>query len=115
MSTAYAAATILAAVWVGYSAVAVFFRAGWVVEALTASGVPRTWWNWLGLAKAAGAIGLLAGLFIPLIGVLAAIGLVLYFGGAVVAVLNARSYSQLPFPLLYVAPVIGAMALGFAA
>ncbi|MFQ6392209.1 DoxX family protein [Nocardia sp. KC 131] len=115
MSTACAAVTILAAFWVGYSAVAVFFRAGWMVEALAASGVPRAWWNWLGLAKAAGAIGLLAGLFIPFIGVLAAIGLVLYFCGAVTAVLAARSYSQLPFPLLYVAPVIGATALGLAA
>ncbi|MEV6429289.1 DoxX family protein [Nocardia sp. NPDC051463] len=115
MSTAYAAATILAAAWVGYSAAAVFGRAGWVIAALTESGVPESWWNWLGAAKAMGAIGLASGLFVPLIGIMAALGLVLYFGGAVGTVLRARLYSHVPFPLLYMAPVIGATALGFAA
>lgn len=115
MSTAYTIVTVAAALWVGFSAASVFLRARWVVEPLADYGVPRSWWPWLGVAKAAGAAGLLVGLAVPVIGVLAGIGLVLYFTGAVVTVLRARSYSHVPFPLLYLAPVVGAMALGFAA
>ncbi|MEU8105746.1 DoxX family protein [Nonomuraea muscovyensis] len=115
MSTAYIVVTLLAAAWVGFSAWSVFARATWVVEPLADYRVPRSWWPWLGTAKAAGALGMVAGLFVPVIGVLAGIGLVLYFAGAVVTVLRARAYGHLPFPLLYMAPVVAAMALGFAA
>jgi hypothetical protein len=114
MSIAYTVVTILAAVWVGYSAVAVFLHATWVVQGLSDYGVPRSWWPWLATAKAAGAVGLLVGLLVPAIGVLAGIGLVLYFVGAVVTVVRARSYSHVPFPLLYLAPVVAALTLGFA-
>jgi hypothetical protein len=114
MSTTYVIITILAAAWVGFSAASVFFRAKWVVEPLAAYGVPRSWWPWLGTAKAAGAAGLVVGLFVPAIGILAGICLVLYFTGAVITVIRARSYSHIPYPLLYVAPVIGSLALGAA-
>ncbi len=69
--------------------------------------VPRSWWTWAGTAKAAGAAGLPAGLFVPAVGLLAGTGLVLYFAGAVVTVVRARRYSRIPFPLLYAAPVAG--------
>lgn len=115
MSTAYVVVTVLAAAWVAFSALSVFIRARWVVEPLASYGVPRSWWPWLAAAKAAGAAGLLAGLIVPAIGVAAGVGLVLYFTGAVVTVIRARSFSHIPFPLLYLAPVVGAMALGFAA
>ncbi|MGV9772698.1 DoxX family protein [Streptosporangium sp. NPDC003464] len=115
MSTAYVVVTVLAAAWVGFSALSIFMRAKWVVEPLSDYGVPRSWWPWLGAAKAAGAAGLLAGLSVPVIGVLAGIGLVLYFTGAVITVIRARSYSHIPFPLLYLVPVVAAMALGHAA
>ena len=115
MSTAYVIVSVLTAVWVGFSAASVFFHAKWVVEPLAEYGVPRSWWPWLGTAKAAGAAGLLVGLFVPVIGVMAAIGLVLYFTGAVVTVVRARSYSHIPYPLLYMAPVVGSLTLRFAA
>jgi hypothetical protein len=38
-------------------------------------------------------------------------GLVIYFTGALFTVLRARSYTHVPFPLLYLAPVVVAMAL----
>ncbi|WP_327006830.1 DoxX family protein [Dactylosporangium sp. NBC_01737] len=104
--------TIAAALWVGFSAVSVFTRAKWVVEPLAAYGVPESWWTWLGVAKAAGAAGLLVGLLVPAVGVAASIGLALYFTGAVITVLRARSYSHVPFPLLYLAPVVAAFLLG---
>jgi hypothetical protein len=115
MSTAYIVVTILAAAGVGYSAAAIFVRAPWVVQNLTAYRVPRSWSPWLGTAKAAGAVGLLVGLVVPLIGVLAALGLVLYFAGAVVTVVRARYYAHIPYPLVFVAPVVAAMALRVAA
>lgn len=112
MSTAYVVVTLLAAVMVGFSAASVFFHAKWVVQPMADYGIPRSWLPWLGTAKAAGAAGLLAGLFLPVVGVAAGIGLVLYFAGAVVAVVRARWYAHLPFPLVYAAPVIGALVLG---
>jgi hypothetical protein len=115
MSTAYVIVTILAAAWVGFSAVSIFIRAKWVVEPLAEYGVPRAWWPWLGTAKAAGAAGLVVGLFVPAIGIAAGIGLVVYFIGAVITVIRARSYRHIPFPLLYLVPVVVAMALGSAA
>ena len=94
MSTGYVVGTVLWAAWVGFSAGSVFFRAKWVVRPLADYGVPRSWWPWLGAAKAAGAAGLLVGLFVPVIGLMAAIGLVLYFIGAVASVVRPRVYSR---------------------
>lgn len=59
-------------------------------------------------------MGLLVGLFVPAVGAVAGVGLVLYFTGAVVTVVRARRYAHIPFPLLYAAPVVGALALGYA-
>ncbi|UMG91617.1 DoxX family protein [Nocardioides sp. TF02-7] len=113
MST-HAIVTLLAAAMVGFSAISVLVHAKWVVEPLADYGVPRTWWPWLGAAKAAGALGLLAGLAVPAIGVTAGVCLVLYFVGAVTTVLRARSFAHVPFPLLYAAPVVGSLAVGAA-
>lgn len=115
MSIAYVVVTILAAALVGYSAAAVFFRAKWVAQALADYGVPDSWRPWLGTAKAAGAAGLLVGLFVPVIGVLAAIGLVVYFAGAVVTVVRAGYHSHIPYPLVFLAPVVASVALRFGA
>ncbi|MGH7918632.1 MAG: DoxX family protein [Candidatus Dormibacteraceae bacterium] len=115
MSIAYVVVTILAAAWVGYSAAAVVFRAKWVTQALTEYGVPDSWRPWLATAKTAGAAGLLAGLFVPVIGIAAAIGLLVYFAGALVTVLRARYFSHIPYPLLFLAPVVASLVLHFAA
>ncbi|PXY38558.1 DoxX family protein [Prauserella flavalba] len=115
MFTAHVVVTIVGAVLAAFSAGSVFFHANWVVEPLREYRVPRSWWPWLGAAKAAGAIGLLAGLFVPAIGVAAGIGLVLYFAGAVITVVRARWFSHVPFPLVYAAPVVASLVLGFTA
>jgi hypothetical protein len=112
MSTAYVVVTVLGAVMAGFSAGSVFFRAEWTVKPLADYGVPRAWWPWLGVAKAAGAAGLLAGLFLPVVGAVAAAGLVLYFLGAVVTVVRARWFSHVPFPLVYAAPAAASLVLG---
>jgi hypothetical protein len=115
MSIAYVIVTILAAIMVGFSAFSVFSRAKWIVQFLTDYGIPRSWLPWLGTAKAAGAVGMLVGLFVPVIGVMAGMGLVLYFAGAVITVVRAHWYSHMPFPLMYMTPVIGALVLRYAA
>ncbi|MFB8005115.1 DoxX family protein [Nocardia sp. NPDC056000] len=115
MHIAYVTVTIIAAAWVGFSAFSLLRRATFVTDPLVEYGVPQSWWTALGLLKAAGAIGMIVGLFIPLIGIAAAIGLILYFAGAVITILRARSYKTVAFPLLYLAPVAVALGLGAAA
>ncbi|HEY9366921.1 DoxX family protein [Streptomyces sp.] len=112
-STATTVVTVVAALMVGFSAFSVFTKAEWVVQPMADYGIPMSWLPWLGAAKAAGAVGLLVGLLVPVIGLAAAIALVLYFTGAVVAVVRARWYSHVPFPLVYVAPVVGALVLAY--
>ncbi|MEK2491481.1 DoxX family protein [Kitasatospora purpeofusca] len=56
------------------------------------------------------AAGLLAGLVVPALGVVATVGLILYFLAVVVTCLRARSYQTVAFPLLCLAP--GAVTLG---
>ncbi|GAA2760724.1 DoxX family protein [Actinopolymorpha rutila] len=112
MSVAHIVVTLAAAAWVGFSALAVFMHAKWVVGSLAEYGVPRSWWPWLGTAKAAGAVGLVVGLFVPFVGVAAGVGLILYFVGALITVVRARSYAHIPYPLLFLAPVAVALALG---
>ncbi|MET9465962.1 DoxX family protein [Streptomyces sp. NPDC006544] len=107
--------TVLTAVWVGFSGLSLMRRAPFVVEPLLQYEVPRSWWAPLALAKLAGAVGLLIGLAVPVVGYLAGTGLVLYFLGAVITVLRARSYKTVAFPLLYLAPVTATLALGLAA
>ncbi|MEU6247032.1 DoxX family protein [Glycomyces sp. NPDC047010] len=112
MSIAFYTVTVVAALWTGFSAYSIWAKAAYVVEPLRHYGVPQSWWFWLGLAKAAGAVGLLAGLVVPWIGIAAGAGLVLYFLGAVVTVLRARSYSTLVAPLMYLVPAAAALTLG---
>lgn len=108
MSTMAAAIVLLVAAWVGFSAFAIYTHKAWVVDNLADYGVPRSWWVWLGSAKALGAVGLVVGVWIPAIGIAAAIGLVLYFLGAVLTVLRADAYLHVPFPLLYLVPIVAA-------
>ncbi|MFJ3584381.1 DoxX family protein [Streptomyces sp. NPDC090127] len=111
MSTTYTVVTAVAAFMVGFSALSVFIKAPWVVQPLTEYGVPRSWWTWLGLAKAAGAVGLVVGLWVPAIALAAGIGVVLYFTGAVVTVIRARQYPHVAWPLMYAAPAVAALVL----
>src|SRR5262245_18938702 len=100
MSIAYVIVTLVAAALAAFSAACVFAHASWVVQPLVDYGIPRSWWPWLGAAKAAGALGLVVGLFVPVVGILAAGGLVLYFTGAVITVVRAHWYSHIPFTRL---------------
>ncbi|ASR01761.1 DoxX family protein [Gordonia rubripertincta] len=61
-----------------------------VIEQITAVGVPADKIPLLGYLEIAGALGLIAGLFWWPIGVAAAIGVILYFLGAVISHLRVK-------------------------
>jgi hypothetical protein len=114
MNVAYYIVGVVAALWIGFSGYSLFARRQFVVEPLVQYGVPRSWWNWLALAKSAGALGLIVGFVIPAIGIAAAVGLILYFLGAVATNIRARSYKSTVFPLLYLAPAAATLVLQLA-
>lgn len=58
-------------------------------------GVPLKWLPWLAACEFAGALGLLIGILSPPIGVVAALGLLLYFVGAVVAHVRVGDFKGL--------------------
>lgn len=99
---------VATAAWIAFSGVSVLARRAFIVDNLRDYGVPERWWPWLGVAKLLGALGLLAGLVVPALGVAAAAALGVYFVGAVITVVHARSYGHVPFPLLYLAPAVAA-------
>ncbi|WP_328453448.1 DoxX family protein [Amycolatopsis sp. NBC_00438] len=91
MSAAYLIVTLVAAVLTGSAAVFYLIGHDYPKAQADMKGVPRSWLPWLGAALAAGAAGVLAGLAVPLLGLLAAGGLVLYFVGALIAHLRVGS------------------------
>ena len=55
--------------------------------------MPESWLPILATLKAVGALGLLVGIGVPPIGIAAAVGLTLFYIGAIVAHLRAREYT----------------------
>jgi hypothetical protein len=95
----------------GYAAWADFARGEIAVANANKVGVPLTWLPVLGTLKVAGGVGLLLGLLgVPYIGVAAAIGLVLFFLGAVGAHLRARETRFVRTTVGYLLLAIAALA-----
>ena len=74
MFIAYIVATLLAAAANLFSATCDFVRYDQVSIAMAKAGVPESWMTTLGVLKAAGALGLLLGIGVPVIGTAAALG-----------------------------------------
>ncbi|WBO68346.1 DoxX family protein [Streptomyces camelliae] len=90
-------------------------RAPFVLANSAEVGVPRTWLPALALLKAAGAAGLLLGLFgIRPLGIAAGAGLVLFYVGALTAHVRARVFHNIAFPGLFLALAAGALTLAAA-
>jgi hypothetical protein len=86
--------TVLAAAAVGFSGVAALAHVTPILPGMRRAGVPESWLSFpIGTLKTAGAAGLLLGLAVPLVGVAAAAGLVLFFVCAVYTHLLAGDYS----------------------
>jgi hypothetical protein len=79
-------------------------------------GVPRSWLAPLGVLKGAGAAGLLLGLLgLYSLGTAAAIGLVVFFAGALATHVRARVFHNIAFPAAFFVLATAATALAVAA
>ena len=109
MFAAYVAVTVLAAAANIFSATLDFIRFKQILINMAKVGVSESWLTMLGALKAAGALGLLVGIRVPLIGIAAAVGLVLFFVGAIITHLRGRDYSfglAIVFLLIAVAALV---------
>lgn len=99
--------TVVMNVW---AAGADFLRAEFVVRNSRELGLPESWVLPLGLLKAAGAGGLGLGLLgVPLIGLAAAVGLVLFFLGALVVHVRARVFHNIAAPVVFLAAAVASL------
>ena len=104
MSTAHVVVTVLAILANAGIAVADLVKADFVLANSAAVGVPPSWVPVLGALKGAGAAGLLLGLLgVPVVGTAAAIGLVAFFVGAVVAHVRAGVWHNIAVPGAFLA------------
>jgi hypothetical protein len=115
MFTAYVGVTLLAAAANSYAATADLLRLRWIFDSMTRMGVPHSWMVPLGALKGAGALGLLLGIGVPLIGIAAAVGLILFFAGAVITHMRAHAdASTYPYPAAFLLLALGSLLLRLA-
>ncbi|MFJ4919732.1 DoxX family protein [Streptomyces sp. NPDC088725] len=105
MFIACAVVSILLAAGLLFSAISTFTRHESITASMKAVNVPDSWLPGLATLKTAGAVGLIAGLWVPLLGEAAAIGVALYFVGAVVFHLRAKEYQLAPAVFFFVLAV----------
>jgi tetrahydromethanopterin S-methyltransferase subunit C len=113
MFTVYIAVTVLAAAANLFAAGADFVRYPKIAINMDRAGVPRSWMISLGILKAAGALGLLIGIFVPPIGIAAAVGLVLFFVGAIITHLRGHYYA-FTAPIIFLTLAVAALVLRLA-
>ncbi|MGP3947873.1 DoxX family protein [Streptomyces sp. 7N604] len=101
MFASYLAVTLLTSAVNGLAAIANFIGHEYPKSQADKLRVPRSWMRPLGALLAAGALGLLAGFAVPVLGTLAAAGLVLYFLGAFCAHLLARDRQLGPWAVFF--------------
>jgi hypothetical protein len=116
MFSAFVVVTSLTILTNATFAVADLVRARFVLHTSAEVGVPSSWLPMLGTLKGLGAAGLLVGLLGARdIGVAAALGLVLFFVGAVVTHVRARVFYNIAFPGACLGLAIASLVLAIAA
>lgn len=86
-------------------------RAEFVLRNCAEVGVARRWIPHLAVLEGAGVAGLVLGLLgLPLLGLTAAAGLVLFFVGAVIVHIRARVFHNIAFPLAFLGLAVAAAA-----
>ena len=113
MFATYLTVTLLAAAANIFSAVLDFIRFKQILVNMARVGVSESWLTAFGVLKATGAVGLLAGIFWPVIGTAAAAGLVLFFIAAIVVHLRGHDYS-FGLAVVFLLLAVGALALRLA-
>ena len=109
MHASFRAVTFLTVAANLFSATLDFIRFKQILVNMARVRVSESWLTTFGVLKAAGALGLLVGIALPLLGTAAAIGLTFFFVGAIVTHLRARDYSfglAVAFLLLAVAALV---------
>lgn len=115
MSSAYVVVTVFTIMVNAGMAIADFARAEFVLANSAEVGLPQSWLPLLATLKAAGAAGLALGLLgVESIGIIAAIGLVLFFVGALAAHFRARVFHNIAFPGVYFALAVASLVLALA-
>ncbi|MET7419905.1 DoxX family protein [Dactylosporangium sp. NPDC005555] len=113
MSAAYVTLTIVAAFLTGSAAVTYLIGHEYPKAQADLKRIPRKFVPVLGALLAAGSLGLLAGFAVPVVGTIAAAGLVLYFIGALVAHLRVGSRDLVGWAVFSVT-VVATLAVGLA-
>jgi hypothetical protein len=112
---AYVTVTIVTILANAAVAAADLARAPFVLANMDEVHVPRSWLPPLGYLKVAGAVGLLAGLFgVRPLGIAAAIGLVLFFAGALATHVRTRVFHNIAIPGTFFALAVASAALAIA-
>lgn len=112
MHIAYVVIVLSTAIVTAGIAVADLIPAGFVLANSAEVGVSRSWLPALGAAKLAGAAGLVVGLLgLPALGIGAAVGLVVFFVGAVITHLRAHVLYNIAFPGAYLCLSAATLAL----
>jgi hypothetical protein len=105
--------TIILIAALSFSVWADFVRYDKVLVAMDRAGVKQSWLPLLGVLKAAAALGLVAGLAVPPIGIAAGAGVVVFFVGAILTHVRARYYS-FGAPAFFLTFGVAALALTIA-
>ncbi|MER6943963.1 DoxX family protein [Nonomuraea sp. NPDC000554] len=113
MFAAYLVVTLLASAVNGLAAIANVIGHDYPKSQADMLRVPRSWMLPLGALLGAGALGLLAGIAVPVLGTLAAAGLVLYFLGAFGAHLRVRDHHFGPWAVFF-SLAVAALAVNLA-
>ncbi|MFJ9941211.1 DoxX family protein [Streptomyces erythrochromogenes] len=100
MFIAYAVVGCLLALALAASAAFTLQRNDQIVASMQKVRVPDSWLPRLATLKAAGAMGLVAGLWVTPLGVAAAAGVTLYFIGAVISHVRVKDYELAPAAVL---------------
>jgi hypothetical protein len=112
MHTAYLVITILFAMMVAFSGLGKIRRDPRQVRVVHETvGVPLRFFPFLAACEFAGAMGLVAGIWWPPLGVAAGIGLVLYFVGAIVSHLRVGDFKGIGSAFFMLVVAAGALAM----
>jgi len=114
MFIAYVVIAVLLSLVLFMSARADITRDPKITEQLKEIGVPESWFVPLGLIKIAGALGLLIGIVYRPLGIAAAIGVVLYFLGAVITHVRAGDTKGIATPAVIMLVSAAPLVLGLA-
>ncbi|WP_329406036.1 DoxX family protein [Streptomyces sp. NBC_00704] len=114
MFIAYVVVAVLLSLLLFFSARGDIVRDPKITEGLKAVGVPDNWFVPLALVKIAGGLGLLVGIAYRPLGIAAAIGVVLYFLGAVITHVRAGDKKGIATPAVIMLVSVAPLLLGLA-